>query len=189
MPLEQRHKIGMLTGAVMALASQQDGSGRLQLPGVDVYRSFEWLRLGPPGMDTLENRNFRLPAPVPGSVPLPGGSSALLLELIENNAVTELSDSGYNELMAFLDWDRISGALEVRNWRPGDQYRPVGHSGEEKIKLLFQQARIPLWERRRWPVITTSQDEIIWARRFGPAADWAATSESRVLLKVRETAA
>ena len=70
--------------AVMALAYQQDGSGRLQLPGVDVYRSFEWLRLGPPGMDSLENRNFRIPAPVPGSVALPHGSSAILLELIEN---------------------------------------------------------------------------------------------------------
>jgi tRNA(Ile)-lysidine synthase len=172
--------------AVMALASQQDGSGRLQLPGVDVYRSFEWVRLAPPGMDSLENRNFRVAAPVPGSVPLPGGSSAVLLELIENRIVTELSDSGYNESMAYLDWDRISGALEVRNWRPGDHYRPIGHSAREKIKLLFQQARIPLWERRGWPVII-SGDEIVWARRFGPAANLAATPASRVLLKIQET--
>jgi tRNA(Ile)-lysidine synthase len=174
--------------AVMELASQQDGSGRLQLPGVDVYRSFEWLRLGPPGMDCLENRNFRLAAPVPGSLPLPGGGSAVVLELIENKIVTESSDSGYNELMAYLDWDRISGALELRNWRPGDLYRPVGHSAGEKIKLLFQQARIPLWERRGWPVIT-SGDEIVWARRFGPAANLAATPASRVLLKIQETPA
>lgn len=172
--------------AVMALAYQQDGSGRLQLPGVDVYRSFEWLRLGPPGMDSLENRNFRIPAPVPGSVALPHGSSAIRLELIENKIVTELSDSGYNELMAYLDWDRISGALELRNWRPGDQYKPVGHSAGEKIKFLFQQARIPLWERRGWPVLTKGE-EIVWAKRFGPAADLAATPASRVLLKIQET--
>lgn len=175
-------------GAVLSLAGQPQGDGRLQIPGVDVYRSFEWLRLGPPGMDNLENRNFRFPATVPGNVPLPGGGPVIVLELIENTHVTELSDSRYNRDVDYLDWDRISSALEVRNWRPGDQYRPVGHSGEEKIKLLFQQARIPLWERRSWPVIT-SQDEIIWARRFGPAADWAATSGSRVLLKVEETTA
>jgi tRNA(Ile)-lysidine synthase len=174
--------------AVLKLASQPEGDGRLQVPGVDVYRSFEWLRLGPPGMDNLENRNFRFPAPVPGNVLLPGGASVIVLELIENTHVTELSDSRYNRDVNCLDWDRISGALEVRNWRPGDQYRPVGHSGEEKIKLLFQHARIPLWERRSWPVIT-SQGEIVWARRFGPAADRAATSQSRVLLKIQETAA
>jgi tRNA(Ile)-lysidine synthase len=90
--------------------------------------------------------------------------------------------------MDCLDWDRISGVLELRNWRPGDQYQPVGHSDGERIKLLFQQARIPLWERRSWPVIT-SGNEIIWARRFGPAADLVATPQSRVLLKIRETTA
>jgi tRNA(Ile)-lysidine synthase len=173
---------------VLTLASQPEGDGRIQVPGVDIYRSFEWLRLAPPGMDNLGNRNFRFPAPVPGNVPLPGGGYVIGLELIENAHVTELSDSRYNRKVNYLDWDRISGTLEVRNWRPGDQYRPVGHSGEEKIKLLFQQARIPLWERRSWPVIT-NQDQIIWARRFGPAADRVATFESRVVLKVQETAA
>ena len=174
--------------AVLALARQQEGDGRLQVPGVDVYRSFEWIRLAPPGIDRLENRNFHYPAPVPGSVPLPEGGSAVLLELIENKSLTETSESGYNGSMGCLDWDRISGALELRNWRPGDQYRPVGHAGGERIKLLFQQARVPLWERRSWPVIT-SGNEIIWARRFGPAADLAATPQSRVLLKIQETQA
>lgn len=174
--------------SVLALAGQPEGDGRLQVPAVDVYRSFEWMRLAPPGIDRLENRNFRYPAPVPGSVPLPESGSAVRLELVENREPTENTESGYNGLMGCLDWDRISGALVLRNWRPGDQYRPVGHSGGERIKLLFQQARIPLWERRSWPVIT-SGNEIIWARRFGPAADLAATPQSRVLLKIQETPA
>ena len=172
--------------AVLNLASQTDGDGRLQVPGVDVYRSFEWLRLAPPGLDNLENRNFRLPVSIPGRLPLPGGGTAILLELIENKPVTELCDSRYNKAVHYLNWDRISGALEVRNWRPGDQYRPVDRSGEEKIKLLFQQARVPLWQRRNWPVIITSGEEIVWARQFGPAADLVATPESRVLLRVQE---
>ena len=174
--------------AVMALISQAEGDGRLQVPGVDIFRSFEWLRLAPPGMDRLETRNFRFPAPVPGNIPLPGGSTALVLEVIENKNETQNVESGYNKWMDCLDRDRISGALELRNWRPGDQYKPVGHTGAEKIKLLFQEARIPLWERRHWPVII-SGDEIIWSRRFGPAADFVATAESRVLLKIQETSA
>jgi tRNA(Ile)-lysidine synthase len=172
--------------AGIALISQAEGDGRLQVPGVDIFRSFEWLRFAPPGMDRLETRNFRFPAPVPGSIPLPGGSIELVLEVIENKNETQNTESGYNKWMDCLDGDRIPGALELRNWRPGDQYKPVGHAGAEKIKLLFQQARIPLWERRHWPVIL-SGGEIIWSRRFGPAADFIATAESRVLLKIQET--
>ena len=174
--------------AIMELTSRQEGDGRLQVPGVDVYRSFEWMRLTPPGIDRLENRNFRFPAQVPGSIPIPGGGSAVRLEVIENKGSTENQESGYNELMGCLDWDRISGALEVRNWRPGDQYRPVGHPGERKIKLLFHETRVPLWERRGWPVVT-SGNEIIWARRFGPAAKLAATPQSQLLLRIQETSA
>jgi tRNA(Ile)-lysidine synthase len=81
----------------------------------------------------------------------------------------------------------VSGSLELRNWRPGDQYRPAGRHGPEKIKTLFQESRIPLWERRNWPVIVRG-DEIIWVRLFGPAAEYVAGTESRSILFIGETA-
>ena len=40
--------------------------------------------------------------------------------------------------MGCFDWRGLSGPLELRNWRPGDQYQPTGTAGEEKIKTLFQ---------------------------------------------------
>ena len=89
--------------------------------------------------------------------------------------------------MGCLDWQRLSGSLELRNWRPGDQYQPAGYSGQEKIKTLFQQARIPLWERRHWPVLTDGSS-IVWARRFGPAAGLVAEQDAKVILKIREDA-
>ena len=39
--------------------------------------------------------------------------------------------------MAEVDWERLSGPLDLRNWRPGDQYQPFGNTGEEKIKPSF----------------------------------------------------
>ena len=33
--------------AILAMATQTEGHGRVQLPGVDVFRSFEWMRFGP----------------------------------------------------------------------------------------------------------------------------------------------
>jgi tRNA(Ile)-lysidine synthase len=73
----------------------------------------------------------------------------------------------------------------VRNWRPGDHYRPVGYLCETKLKSLFQEARVPLWSRRHWPVITCGEN-IVWAARFGPAAEYAVTPDTRTVLRVRE---
>jgi tRNA(Ile)-lysidine synthase len=182
---------------VFELAASAEGHGRMQIPGLDVFRSFEWLRIAPPATDNLENRNYRLPLAVPGAVRLPGQNSVIHLELFENTQVTEMLENVYNvynESVGFLDWNRIYGSLpvtmpatiEVRNWRPGDQYQRAGHSGPEKIKFLFHQARVPLWERRHWPVLT-SGDAILWARRFGPAAGYAARPGNGPVLGIRET--
>jgi tRNA(Ile)-lysidine synthase len=173
---------------VLEMAGSTEGHGRLQIPGLDVFRSFEWLRIAPPALDNLDNRNYRFPLPVPGAVPLPGQKSTVRTELFENTAVTESSAGVYNGYEWCLDWNRLSGPLEVRNWRPGDQYQPVGHSGAEKIKVLFHEERIPLWERRHWPVVTMG-GAILWARRFGPAAEFAAKSGTSPVLGIRETGA
>ena len=173
---------------VLELAASAEGHGRLQIPGLDIFRSFNWLRIAPPALDNLDNRNYRLPLAVPGAVQLPRQKSVLSAELFENTNVTETSKAVYNGCVGCLDWNRLSGSLEVRNWRPGDQYQPVGHAGAEKIKTLFHQARVPLWERRHWPVVTMG-DEILWARRFGPADGFAASSGTNAVLSIRETEA
>src|SRR5436190_1114455 len=71
------------------------------------------------------------------------------------------------------------------NWRPGDRYQPIAAGGVQKIKQLFQEARIPLWERRNWPILLDG-DSIVWVRRFGPAAQFAAGPETATILRIQE---
>ena len=170
---------------VLEIAAGAEGSGRVQAPGLDIFRSFAWLRFAPAVADGLSGRNYCLPAAVPGIVRVPGTSLEISLELIENSEASEQRGCVYNKRVDCLDWGSLSGPLELRNWRPGDQYQPEGSTGVEKIKTLFQQARIPLWERRHWPVLTNGSS-IVWARRFGPAVRFAANPGSRMVLRVRE---
>ncbi len=172
--------------AILALAREPAGHGRLQVPGLDIFRSFGWLRLAPPSPGGGAQRFFRLPLAVPGRVTLPDGTTNICIEPLPGPESLRLH-SGYNGLMGYLDADRISGSLEVRNWLPGDQYRRVGHSTAEKIKEMFQQAKIPLWERRHWPVVTCG-DRIVCTRLFGPGAEFAADAGSQAVLIIRETA-
>jgi len=84
--------------------------------------------------------------------------------------------------------ERCAGSLFLRNWRPGDTFQSSanqGRSGTEKIKTLFQEFRIPLWERRTWPVVTQG-NSIVWTRRFGAASEFAAGPESRKILVIKE---
>ena len=174
--------------AVLELASGREGHGRLQAPGLDIIRSFGWLRFGRPEQAVLATRNYRLPVVVPGTVQVPGTNLVILLELVEKPEASEPANSVYNSVynseMGCLDWQRLSGSLELRNWRPGDQYQPMGCTGDAKIKTLFQEHRVPLWERRNWPVLLDGSS-IVWARRFGPAAAVSAGPASRVMLRIR----
>ena len=169
---------------IVLLASGEESSGRFQIPGLDVFRSFEWMRVMPSGLETLETRNYQVALVVPGRVRVPGTSWTVELQLLQAN-----SENAYNReessAESTLDWGRISGSLELRNWRPGDQYRPIGRASKTKVKSLFQEARVPLWDRRKWPVITAGEP-IIWVAQFGPAADYAAAPGSHTILKVRE---
>jgi len=174
-------------GSILDLASSPRGHGCVHAPGLAVLRSFDWLRLATPGA-AADGAPYRQPAAVPGALRIPGAGLEVRLELIENPETLEHADCVYNSVMGGLDWQRLSGPLEWRNWRAGDRYRPMGSTGEEKIKTLFQRAQIPLWERRLWPVLTNGPS-IVWVRRFGPAAGYEASQDSRRVLAIREAVA
>jgi tRNA(Ile)-lysidine synthetase-like protein len=77
--------------------------------------------------------------------------------------------------------------LAVRNWEPGDRFDRNAHGKPEKIKSLFQEYRVPLWQRRHWPVLVSGED-IVWVRRFGTAAKYRRSAASQRALRFRYTA-
>jgi tRNA(Ile)-lysidine synthase len=88
-------------------------------------------------------------------------------------------------MLRYVDGDRLPGSIELRTWQPGDQFRPVGKRSEVKLKTLFQEAKIPLWERRTWPVLAIG-DSIVWTRNFGAAADFAAGPDTSRPMSITE---
>ncbi len=165
----------------LELARREAGDGRVEAPGLDICRSFEWVRFA----KNAEPAAYRIPAAVPGVFPIPRCGCAISLELLEKSETFSPTQSVYNGEMGCVDWGRLSGSLEFRNWSPGDRYQPIGRSGVKKVKTLFQLARIPSWERSHWPVLVDG-DSIVWTRRFGPAVEFAAGAETRTILRVRE---
>jgi tRNA(Ile)-lysidine synthase len=170
--------------AVLALAKGYGGTGCFQAAGVLVRRSFDWLCFTAITAKAHGISGYRLPAAVPGLLPLPGLSLSISLELLENTESSARQVCVYNKDVDFLDWQRLSGPLELRSWRPGDLYQPLGSTAEKKLKALFQEGRVPVWERPTWPVLT-DRGAIVWSRRFGPAAAVAAGRGAGPVLKIQ----
>ena len=170
---------------VLELAHSRDGRGYTPLPGVRVLRSFDWLRFSTTPEPACSPARYVLRPAVPGVVEIPDSGTPICLELIDKPETPLGSAYVYNSEMGCIDWPRVSGPLELRNWRPGDRYQPIGHTGEEKIKNLFQRARIPVWERSSWPVLTDCAG-IVWVKQFGPAAGLVPSASTRTVLRIRE---
>lgn len=172
--------------SVLRLAAQGQSGQRVELPGVDVERRFQQLVFRPASARARSRPaaapDYQVQVEAPGCVRLPGGR-ALSFKLV---GVEEL-EPGYNKSREVADAARVPFPLRVRNWQPGDSYQPAGYPGPKKLKLLFQQERIPVGERAGMPVVLCGE-EIVWVPRFGVAASVGLSSRSRKALLIEERA-
>ena len=143
---------------------------RVKLPGLTVTRSFDWIRFATADPDP--------PPPLcvtpPGKFLSPDGLTEICVDITHPNACVTLS----------MEACQICSPLELRGWRPGDHYRPQGHSRDHKIQEMFQKARVPSWRRASWPILTCGE-KILWARQFG-VADMSVAGGGDKVLRIRE---
>lgn len=163
---------------VLELAAQTEGDGRLRLPGLDVRRSFDWIRVAAaaPRVGFSATR-----LAVPGTYTV-SADSCLHLEIAPHSLS---SKKGATLKAAELSLRRLPRDLELRGWKPGDHYRPQGQHRDLKIKEMFHLGRVPSWLRSSWPIVS-SGDTILWARIFGAAAEFAANRESGPVVRIWE---
>jgi tRNA(Ile)-lysidine synthase len=84
-----------------------------------------------------------------------------------------------------LDADLLRSPLILRNWRPGDAYRPQGRRHELKLKSMFLAGRVPSGDRAAWPVLE-SGGRVIWAQGMPAADDFRARQNTRTGVVIEE---
>ena len=83
---------------------------------------------------------------------------------------------------AYFDADRL-GALNVRTFREGDRFVPLGMKASVKLKDFFISRKIPREGRRRIPLLL-SGDEIIWVIGHRVDERFKATEETEHKMRV-----
>jgi tRNA(Ile)-lysidine synthase len=156
---------------VLRLIQGSKGESKIELPEVEVTRSFRLVRF-----------QLKIPSPppieiaveVPGRYDWPG--SVIYFEVSPERAdCASLKLRGQGELTP----------LELRTWRAGDHYCPAGKSRDYSLHELFQRAQVPSWRRNRWPIVTMGS-RIAWVRQFGAAAEFSAKDGRGPALRIWE---
>lgn len=161
---------------VLRICQSSHGHDRVLVPGVDALRSFDTLRLISSETAKTEERNYRIPVQLGRWQTLPFGAGRISVnwgdckpENCVNFKKAENVLSGTAELNGeILSPSELERLLHIRNWQPGDEIQLPGQTAK-KLKFLFQEHRILLWERKHWPVVVF-RDRILWTRQFGCAA-------------------
>jgi tRNA(Ile)-lysidine synthase len=180
---------------VIHLAAESASSSRLELPGgVSAERTFGELIFA--GANTVScpgraketiarSRAFQylvsLPERGAAIVPVPELRCRFRLKVIDWPAGRRDTES---DCLA-LDAELLRAPLILRNWRPGDAFRPCGRRNVLKVKRLFLAGRVPRRERSQWPVLESS-GQVVWVRGMPPAHDFCAGANTRAGVMIEE---
>jgi tRNA(Ile)-lysidine synthase len=179
---------------ILHLATASTSGHQIQLPAeITVARSFDDLLFmrAPLGKRQLPAQIYRetiefhyaltLESQDEQHVDLPEIGTRLRLKVIDWPAMQR--DTSLDPFVA--DWSRLRTPAVVRNWHPGDAFRPQGRLRNRKLKHLMREKRIAPRDRRGWPVLT-SAGEIVWARGFPVAQEFVARKDTRKVLAISE---
>lgn len=173
---------------VLELARAGHSGQRIELPsGIVVERTADsHLRFAPRSSETngrAISYQYTVDWPLqPGSVlEVAEVGSRFRLKLIDWPPASSDTRQG----PAPLDAGLLAPPLVLRNWRPGDAYRPVGYQRVHKLKELFYRARVPAAHRLAWPVLE-SAGRVVWTRSLPPAVECAAGAATHRGLVIAE---
>ena len=179
--------------SVLRLAKGQTSGHRLELPhGLEVTRSFAEIVFSAGNRAARKRRlkeaqadeySIAVALPERGSVEVivPAICRRLSLKVVD----CPMDAGETNSQDGALDAGLLSPPFLLRNWHPGDVFRPQGRRQARKLKEWLREARVPAGDRALWPVLE-SRGELIWVSGLPPAARWAAGRETRSLLLIRE---
>ena len=179
-PLEFRHVEELLRLAQAPPA----GEKQIVLPhGWRALRRHDRLQFEPPhaGQST-DVHGFIYSLSLPGEVAV--AETGTIFRATVAPVSPELVGQAYDPV-------RLPPKLQVRNWRPGDRFWPGHTRAPRKIKELLQNRKVPLTQRRTWPVITSAasgNEEVIWVRGFPPPQQLLAPGGGKLGLIIQEYA-
>ncbi|HRW91933.1 MAG TPA: tRNA lysidine(34) synthetase TilS [Thermotogota bacterium] len=84
----------------------------------------------------------------------------------------------------FVDADQLDFPLEVRPWKVGDRFRPLGMTGTKTVARFLSDQKVPRDQRAGVFVVSTAKHVIIWCVPFRIAEGFQVTPGTRRVLRI-----
>ena len=192
-------RIGFDHVAQVMQMARSDGSEplRTDLPGVRVERTGGWLHCAPSSGRLADghldrrrgagggvgSNGFEYALPVPGEAVIAELGVRVSAAPAEASALRDPRSDTVAMRAASL-----TPPLVVRNWRPGDRFRPLGLGGRtRKLQDFFVDRKIRRAERSAIPLVIDPRRGVVWVAGHGLAEDVRinAPGEGVLVLNVR----
>ncbi len=141
---------------VIWLGTKASAGAEVDLGSCLVRRGYEMLEFLP-HLPAAPRVRYRLP--VPGTVTAEAFGMVVTAELVAEGQGGALPPTARE---VSLDAASIGTPLEVRPWRPGDRFVPLGLVGRKKLQDFFVDTKVPRWDRSRVPLLVDEHGQIVW---------------------------
>ncbi len=158
-------------------------SGRVcVLPGgITARKEFSWLIISPE-QGAPRTSDYSYPIEIPQDAEIRELAKVFHLKILPRDNARK----AYNlSKLVCIDPQKLCGDLQLRNWRAGDSFCPVGSRKARKLKEFFRERKIPESERKGWPVLSCA-GQIVWVQGFPPAKSAAADENTPQVLVIEE---
>lgn len=130
----------------------ETASGEVELPqGTVIVKGYDTFLVTKKSELELEF-SYNIQSPGKWSFP----EFSVSIEYIKTDELAENDES-----VAYFDPETVSFPIEVRNFKPGDRFSPLGMTTSKKLQDYFTDIKLPKFLRSRVPIFI-SKDEIMW---------------------------
>jgi len=85
--------------------------------------------------------------------------------------------------LAFVDAEKASFPLTIRNWKKGDSFQPLGMKGRKKLSDFWIDRKVPQSKRKNIPLVL-KDEQIVWIAGQQIDDQFKITSNTRKILKI-----
>ncbi|MBS4221077.1 tRNA lysidine(34) synthetase TilS [Bacillus sp. FJAT-49711] len=140
--------------ALQHLLKDENPSGRLDFPnGLKVIRSYDQCLFT--FVERESNPSFYYEVYTDDKVTLPNGKT-IHVKMASDFPIKESAD------ILILQPQDIEFPLIIRTRQQGDKIKLKGMNGTKKIKDIFIDMKIPVEERKIWPIVTDRTGKLLW---------------------------
>lgn len=82
-----------------------------------------------------------------------------------------------------IDANSVKFPLEVRNWREGDKFQPLGMTGTKLVSDFFIDLKLPVFKKKQIPIVL-SEGQIVWVGGFRPDHRFKVKNDTQSVLRI-----